>query len=195
MISNPPPGDLLTYAYSLALAESKVKKDAAHRSSSITMDPISEDEKEDVENPPSDIVSAATTSDCMDESRRLALHELLKIVDDNKIIIDDHLRRVISGQEETYTATDAVTSIRRASSSISDISSDGGRRGRRRRPPSTSSSSKGGNLLNRSRRQLGSLFRKSSSRLDTTGEKESGDTDHSSILSSISSAPTILQRD
>lgn len=176
MISRPPPGDLITYAYSLALAESKAKKDAHHRSS-ITMDPISEDEK-----PPSDIASAATTSDCVDESRRHALHELLKIVDDNKIIIDDHLRRVIAGQEETYTSTDAVKSIRR--SSTSSISGSA----RRQRPPT----SKGG-LLNRSRRQLGSLFRKSSSRSDS-GDTGFGDTD-SSIMSSVSSAPTILQRE
>ncbi|KAL7494297.1 hypothetical protein ACHAWT_003367 [Skeletonema menzelii] len=174
MISRqPPPGDLITYAYSLALAESKAKKDAYR--SSVSMDPISEDEQ-----PPSD-ASAATTTDCVDESRRLALHELLKIVDDNKIIIDDRLRRVITGQEETYTSTDAVKSIRRSStSSTFGSASDEGRLQR----PSTSKRG----LINRSRRQLGSLFRKSSSRSDF-GDKESGDTDVSSNMSSVSSAP------
>ncbi len=163
VITRPPPPDLVTYAYSLALAESKAKKDA-NRSSA--MDPISEDEK------PTD-ASAATTGGNLDESRKeVALHQLLKIVDENKIIIDDHLRRVISGQDEKYTSTDAVESIRRSSSACISISE-------RRR----SSNSKG-SLINRSRRQLGLIFRKNSSQSDS-GDKESGDTD-----SSISSAPT-----
>ena len=171
MTTRPPPGDLLTYAYSLALAESKAKEDAYRRTSSINMEPISEEGKPS-DDSSSDVASAAITEDSRKE---LALQRLLKIVDDNKIIIDDRLRRVIAGQDETYTSTDAVESIRRSSSSGSSISSDG-----RRRRHSTNK----GSLIHRSRRQLGSLFRKSSSRSD--GEKEStGDTD-----SSISSSPT-----
>mmetsp|Transcript_13464 Transcript_13464/g.20122 ORF Transcript_13464/g.20122 Transcript_13464/m.20122 type:complete len:173 (-) Transcript_13464:140-658(-) len=165
MTTRPPPGDLLTYAYSLALAESKAKEDAYRRTSSINMEPISEEGKPS-DDSSSDVASAAITEDSRKE---LALQRLLKIVDDNKIIIDDRLRRVIAGQDETYTSTDAVESIRRSSSSGSSISSDG-----RRRRHSTNK----GSLIHRSRRQLGSLFRKSSSRSD--GEKEStGDTDSS----------------
>ena len=172
MKSRPPSGDLLTYAYSLALAESKAKEDA-NRRTSIAMEPISEEGKP-TDDSSSDVASAAITEDSRKE---LALQRLLKIVDDNKIIIDDRLRRVIAGQDETYTSTDAVESIRRSSSSGSSISSEGRLRPRR---PSTNR----GSLIHRSRRQLGSLFRKSSSRSD--GEKEStGDTD-----SSISSSPT-----
>eukprot|EP00985_Skeletonema_marinoi_P020150 scaffold11818_cov135-Skeletonema_marinoi.AAC.3 len=172
MTTRPPPGDLLTYAYSLALAESKAKEDAYRRTSSINMEPISEEGKQPTDDSSSDVASAAITEDSRKE---LALQRLLKIVDDNKIIIDDRLRRVIAGQDETYTSTDAVESIRRSSSSGSSIPSEG-----RRRRPSTNK----GSLIHRSRRQLGSLFRKSSSRSD--GEKEStGDTD-----SSISSSPT-----
>jgi hypothetical protein len=175
MTTRPPPGDLLTYAYSLALAESKAKEDAYRRTSSINMEPISEEGKP-TDDSSSDVASAAITEDSRKE---LALQRLLKIVDDNKIIIDDRLRRVIAGQDETYTSTDAVESIRRSSSSGSSISSEG-----RRRRPSTNR----GSLIHRSRRQLGSLFRKSSSRSD--GEKEStGDTD-----SSISSSPTTSHR-
>jgi len=172
MTTRPPPGDLLTYAYSLALAESKAKEDAYRRTISINMEPISEEGKP-TDDSSSDVASAAITEDSRKE---LALQRLLKIVDDNKIIIDDRLRRVIAGQDEIYTSTDAVESIRRSSSSGSSISSEG----RLRRRPSTNR----GSLIHRSRRQLGSLFRKSSSRSD--GEKEStGDTD-----SSISSSPT-----
>eukprot|EP00984_Skeletonema_dohrnii_P003922 scaffold1350_cov137-Skeletonema_dohrnii-CCMP3373.AAC.2 len=177
MTTRPPPGDLLTYAYSLALAESKAKEDAYRRTSSINMEPISEEGKPS-DDSSSEVASAAITEDSRKE---LALQRLLKIVDDNKIIIDDRLRRVIAGQDETYTSTDAVESIRRSSSSGSSISSEGRRR---RRRPSTNK----GSLIHRSRRQLGSLFRKSSSRSD--GEKEStGDTD-----SSISSSPTTSHR-
>lgn len=168
MVARPPPGDLLTYAYSLALAESKAKKDA-HRTSIIMMDPISEDEK-----PTNASSTASRDGNLDDESRKaVALHQLLQIVDENKIIIDDHLRRVITGQGEKYTSSDAVESIRRSSSA--SISNSERRR---------SSTSKG-SLINRSRRQLGSIFRKSSSRSDSDDTKESGDTD-----SSISSART-----
>ncbi len=161
MIARAPPGDLLTYAYSLALAESKAKKDA-HRTSIIMMDPISEDEK------PTNASATASEDGNLDESRKaVALHQLLQIVDENKIVIDDHLRRVITGEGDKYTSSDAVESIRRSSSA--SISSS------ERRRPSTGK----GSLINRSRRHLGSMFRKSSSRSDSGDTKESGDTDSS----------------
>jgi hypothetical protein len=152
--SRPSPGDLLTYAYSLALAESKAKEDA-NRRTSIAMEPISEEGK------PADdsySVASATITDTDDSRKELALQRLLKIVDDNKIIIDDRLRRVIAGQDETYTSTDAVESIRRSSSSGSSSSTATETEGRRRRP-----STNKGSLIHRSQRQLGSLFHKNSS--------------------------------
>ena len=88
MKSRPPSGDLLTYAYSLALAESKAKEDA-NRRTSIAMEPISEEGK-----PADDSYSVASATITDDSRKELALQRLLKIVDDNKIIIDDRLRRV-----------------------------------------------------------------------------------------------------
>ena len=150
MKSRPPSGDLLTYAYSLALAESKAKEDA-NRRTSIAMEPISEEGK-----PADDSYSVASATITDDSRKELALQRLLKIVDDNKIIIDDRLRRVIAGQDETYTSTDAVESIRRSSSSGSSSSTE--TKGRRRRP-----STDKGSLIHRSRKQLGSLLHKNSS--------------------------------
>ena len=109
------------------------------------MDSISEDEKP---TGSCSIATSAVTADHIEGSRReLALQELLKIVDDNKIIIDDHLRRAILGKDGLYTPTDADESIRRSSSSASLT---------RRRFSGRD------DFISRSRRQLGSLMRKHS---------------------------------
>ena len=130
------------------------------------MGSISEDEKP---TGSCSIATSAAIAGHIDVSQReLALQELLKIADDNNIIIDDHLRRVILGEDGSYTPTDADESIRRSSSSASL---------RRRRY------SKRDNFVSRSKRQLGSLMRKHVK----AGEKEPIDTD-----SSISSAPAEL---
>jgi hypothetical protein len=175
--------DLVTLAYSLAIAQGKVEA-----ASSSTMDPISEDEKPTA----STVTFAAIKGDDLDESQRskeLAIQKLLNIADDNKIIIDDHLRRAILGKEEdTYTSSDAVESIRRSSSSSitkrrSSSSSD------------ISSLRRRSSLITRSRRHLGSLFRKNSSR-EVLSDKETVDSDsHSSLSSCVHTSPSQTSED
>lgn len=168
----PPPVDLITLAYSLALSKEGKAEDAR---TTTMMDPISEEDKPSAS---SVVASSAAITGDLDESQKskeLAIQKLLKIADDNKIIIDNHLRRAILGQDETYTSTDAVESIRRSSTSSIN----------KRRSSSSSSSSSvlRGSLINRSRRHLGSLFRKSSS-LESSSDKETVDTDSSVSIDS-----------
>jgi hypothetical protein len=169
----PPPVDLITLAYSLALSKEGKAEDAR---TTTMMDPISEEDKPSAS---SVVASSAAITGDLDESQKskeLAIQKLLKIADDNKIIIDNHLRRAILGQDETYTSTDAVESIRRSSTSSIN----------KRRSSSCSSSSSSalrGSLINRSRRHLGSLFRKSSS-LESSSDKETVDTDSSVSIDS-----------
>jgi hypothetical protein len=179
MIARPPPSpvDLITLAFSLALAKEGRAEDATRK----TMDPIPEDEK-----PPAASAVVSTVDDLDDSLRNkdLAIQKLLKIAEDNKIIIDNHLRSAILGQDETYTSTDAAESIRRSSSS--NISSQ-------RRSSCSGSSLKRGGLISRSRRHLGSLFRMSSNSLESSSDK---DTDSSvSIDSCVRTLPSLALED
>ena len=128
------------------------------------MEPISEEEQQTIVSTDAAAIMMAAGNDVeceLDTSRssrdkELAIQKLLKIVDDNEIIIDDHLRRAILGKSDRrYTSHDADESMRRSLSLSSSFTSD-----RRRRQSSSSSSSSqgGGSFINRSRRQLGSII-------------------------------------
>lgn len=119
--------------------------------------------------------AAAAANGQLEDSRRrskeLAIQKLLKILDENAVVIDDHLRRSALGQNErSYTSNDADESLRRSSSLSAE----------RRH---SSSSLLRGNLINRSRRKLSSVFLRKHSSVDvveSAPEKElSSETDSS----------------